>query len=83
MCVYVCMYVLSLHNKKMDNPLILQLLEKLQYLSGAHKTIHLRWIPRSVYKPSNRFSIANRKKKIEKRFVIRFFIFQFKNKNEL
>ena len=30
------MYVLSLHNKKMDNPLILQLLEKLHYLSGAH-----------------------------------------------
>ena len=76
-CVYICMYVLSLHNTKMDNPLILQLLEKL------HKTIHLCWIPRSGYKPSNRFSIANRKEKIEKRFVIRFFIFQFKNKNEL
>ena len=40
-------------------------------------------IHRSVYKPSNRFSIANRKKKIEKPFVIRFFIFHFKNKNEL
>ena len=36
----------------------------------------------SVYKPSNRFSIASRKTKIEKRFVFRFFIFQFKNKNE-
>ena len=37
--------LLSLHNKKMDNPLILQLLQKFHYLSWAHKTIHLCWIP--------------------------------------
>ena len=43
-CMCVCVYGVSLHNKKMDNPLILQLLEKLHYLSGAHKTIHLCWI---------------------------------------
>ena len=47
-CVCVCMYGVSLHNKKMDNPLILQLLEKLHYLSGAHKTIHLCWIPSHI-----------------------------------
>ena len=34
--------LLSLHNKKMDNPLILLLLQKLHYLSCAHKTIHFR-----------------------------------------
>ena len=37
--------LLSLHNKKMDNPLILQLLQKLHYLSFAHKTIDFCWIP--------------------------------------
>ena len=36
--------LLSLHNKKMDNPLTLQLLQKLHYLSCAHKTIHFCWI---------------------------------------
>ena len=40
--------LLSLHNKKMDNPLILQLLQKLHYLSCAHKTIHLCWIPSHI-----------------------------------
>ena len=49
---------------------------KLKYL---YKIIN-EYASMSVY---NRFSIANRKRKIEKRFVIRFFIFQFKNKNEL
>ena len=33
-----------LHNRKMDNPLILQLLQKLHHLSCANKTIHLCWI---------------------------------------
>ena len=32
----------------MDNPLILQLLQKLHYLSCAHKTIHLCWIPNHI-----------------------------------
>ena len=32
----------------MDNPLFLQLLQKLQYLSCAHKTIHLCWIPSHI-----------------------------------
>ena len=32
----------------MDNPLILQLLQKLHYLSFAHKTIHLCWIPSHI-----------------------------------
>ena len=32
----------------MDNPLILQLLQKLHHLSCAHKTIHLFWIPRHI-----------------------------------
>ena len=40
--------LLSLHNKKMDNPLILQLLQKLHHLSCAHKTIHLCWIPSHI-----------------------------------
>ena len=40
--------LLSLHNKKMDNPLILLLLQKLHYLSCAHKTIHLCWIPSHI-----------------------------------
>ena len=31
--------LLSLHNKKLDNPLILKLLQKLHHLSCAHKTI--------------------------------------------
>ena len=30
--------LLSLHNRKMDNPLILQLLQKLHHLSCANKT---------------------------------------------
>ena len=37
--------LLSLHNKKMDNPLILQ---KLHLLSCAYKTIHLCWIPSHI-----------------------------------
>ena len=40
--------LLSLHNKKMDNPLILQLLQQLHYLSCAHKTIHFCWIPSHI-----------------------------------
>ena len=32
----------------MDNPLILQLLQKLHYLSFAHKTIHFCWIPSHI-----------------------------------
>ena len=32
----------------MDNPLILQLLQKLHHLSCAHKTIHLCWIPSHI-----------------------------------
>ena len=40
--------LLSLHNKKMDNPLILLLLQKLHYLSCAHKTIHFCWIPSHI-----------------------------------
>ena len=39
---------LSLHNMKLDNPLILKLLEKLHHLSCAHKTIHLCWIPSRI-----------------------------------
>ena len=32
----------------MDNPLILQLLQKLHHLSCANKTIHLCWIPSHI-----------------------------------
>ena len=32
----------------MDNPLILKLLQKLHYLSCAHKTIHFCWIPSHI-----------------------------------
>ena len=37
--------LLSLNNRKVDNPLILKLLLKLHQLSCAHKTIHSCWIP--------------------------------------
>ena len=40
--------LLSLHNMRVDNPLILKLLEKLHPLSCAHKTIYLCWIPRHI-----------------------------------
>ena len=40
--------LLSLHNMKLDNPLILKLLEKLHHLSCAHKTIYLCWIPSHI-----------------------------------
>ena len=40
--------LLSLHNMKVDNPLILKLLEKLHHLSCAHKTIYLCWIPSHI-----------------------------------
>ena len=40
--------LLSLHNRKIDNPLILQLLQKLHHLSCANKTIHLCWIPSHI-----------------------------------
>ena len=39
---------LSLHNMKVDNQLILKLLEKLDHLSCAQKTIHLCWIPSHI-----------------------------------
>ena len=32
----------------MDNPLILQLLQNLHYLSCTHKTIHLHWTPSHI-----------------------------------
>ena len=40
--------LLSLNNKKMDNPLILKLLQKLHHLSCAHKTVHFCWIPSHI-----------------------------------
>ena len=40
--------LLSLHNLKVDNPLILKLLEKLHHLSCTHKTIYLCWIPSHI-----------------------------------
>ena len=40
--------LLSLQNMKLDNPLILKLLEKLHHLSCAHKTIYLCWIPSHI-----------------------------------
>ena len=40
--------LLSLNNRKMDNPLILKLLLKIHHLSCAHKTIHLCWIPSHI-----------------------------------
>ena len=40
--------LLSLKNKKMDNPLILKLLQKLHNLSCAHKTVHFCWIPSHI-----------------------------------
>ena len=38
----------DLHHKKMNNPLLLKLLEKLHHLSAAHKTIHFCWIPSHI-----------------------------------
>ena len=38
---------------KLDNPLILKLIEKLHHLSCAHKTIHLCWIPSHIGIPGN------------------------------
>ena len=32
----------------MDNPLILQLLQKLHHLSCANKTIHVCWVPSHI-----------------------------------
>ena len=40
--------LLSLHNKKLDNPLILKLLQKFHHLSCAHKTVHFCWIPSHI-----------------------------------
>ena len=37
--------LLSLENKKLDNPLVVNLLHKLHLLSTAHKTIFFCWIP--------------------------------------
>ena len=39
---------LSFKNMKMDNPLILKLLQKLHHLSCAHKTVHFCWIPSHI-----------------------------------
>ena len=40
--------LLSLHNMKLDNALILKLFEKLHHLSCAHKTIYLCWFPSHI-----------------------------------
>ena len=40
--------LLSLHNKKLDNPLVLKLLQKFHHLSCAHKTVHFCWIPSHI-----------------------------------
>ena len=37
--------LLSLHNGRMDGPMVLQLLQRLHHLSCAYETIHLCWIP--------------------------------------
>ena len=73
---------LNNHLLKMNNHLPLQFTPRISVSWMVCRTMTCICFG-SVYKPSNRFSIANRKTKIEKRFVIRFFIFQFKNKNEL
>ena len=36
--------LLSLHNKKLDNPVILNFLQKLHHLSCAHKTIFVGFL---------------------------------------
>ena len=51
--------LLSLHDMKLDNPLILKLLEKLHHLSCAHKTIHLCWIPSQASKESLNLDITD------------------------
>ena len=40
--------LLSLENKKMDNPLVVNLLHKLHLLSTGHKTIFFCWIPSHI-----------------------------------
>ena len=40
--------LLSLENKKLDNPLVVNLLHKLHLLSTAHKTIFFCWIPSHI-----------------------------------
>ena len=40
--------LLSLHHKKMDNSLILKLLQKLHHMSCAHKTIDFCWFPSHI-----------------------------------
>ena len=40
--------LLSLENKKLDNPLVVNLLHKLHLLSIAHKTIFFCWIPSHI-----------------------------------
>ena len=40
--------LLSLENKKLDNPLVVNLLHKLHLLSTAHKTIFFCWIPSNI-----------------------------------
>ena len=40
--------LLSLKNKKLDNPLVVNLLHKLNLLSIAHKTILFCWIPSHI-----------------------------------
>ena len=40
--------LLSLHNKKLDNPLILEFLQTLHHVRCAYKTIHFCWIPSDI-----------------------------------
>ena len=40
--------LLSLNDKKLDNPQVVKLLQKLHLLSDAHKTIFLCWIPSHI-----------------------------------
>ena len=40
--------LLSLNNKKLDKPQVVKLLQKLHFLSDAHKTIFLCWIPSHI-----------------------------------
>ena len=40
--------LLSLYNKKLDNPLVVKLLQKFPLLSDAHKSIFLCWIPSHI-----------------------------------
>ena len=41
-------YFLFLENKTLDNPLVVNLSQKLHFLSNAHKTIFFCWIPSHI-----------------------------------